>query len=187
METQHSVCPWWMGYVLVSPLRRLRQNPKAIVGPYVMEGMTVLEPGPGMGFFTLETARLVGPSGRVVAVDIQAGMLQRLERRAERAGVAGRVETRLAAADGMGVQDLEGKVDFILAFAVVHEFPDAGRFFTEAFRVLKAGRGLLLAEPSGHISEPSFARELELAKQVGFALESRPTFRGSHSAVLAKA
>jgi len=52
----HRVCPWWLGYLLASPLRRLLQDPAAIVGPYVREGMTVLEPGPGMGFFTLAMA-----------------------------------------------------------------------------------------------------------------------------------
>ncbi len=51
------VCPWWAGYFLASPLRQLFQDPAKILAPYVREGMTVLEPGPGMGFFTLELAR----------------------------------------------------------------------------------------------------------------------------------
>jgi hypothetical protein len=62
----HGVCPWWVGYLLASPLRRLQYDPAALLAPYVRTGMTVLEPGPGMGFFTLELARRVGPSGRVV-------------------------------------------------------------------------------------------------------------------------
>ena len=61
------VCPWWLGYLLASPLRRLMQDPVKVLAPYVREGMIVLEPGPGMGFFTLELARLVGPSGRIVS------------------------------------------------------------------------------------------------------------------------
>ena len=81
------VCPWWLGYFLISPLRRLLQDPRKLVGPYVREGVIVLEPGPGMGFFTLELGRLVGPSGRVVAVDIQPRMLSNLKRRAARAGL----------------------------------------------------------------------------------------------------
>ena len=67
-------------------------DPEKVVRPFVREGMTVLEPGPGMGFFTIELARLVGPSGRVVAVDIQPKMLDGLKRRAAKAGVADRVE-----------------------------------------------------------------------------------------------
>lgn len=144
----------------------------------------MLEPGPGMGFFTLEIAKLVGSSGRVVAVDVQAEMLQRLRRRAERAGVAGRVETRLAPANTLGVRDLEEKADFILAFAVVHELPDSGRFFTETAPVLKAGGTFLLAEPSGHVSEARFAEELDQARRAGLVVESNPVIRGNHAAVL---
>ena len=47
------VCPWWLGYLLASPMRRWLEDPVDILAPYVHEGMTVLEPGPGMGFFTL--------------------------------------------------------------------------------------------------------------------------------------
>ncbi len=74
--------------LLASPVRRwMGENPEALLTPYVREGMTVLEPGPGMGFFTLPLARMVGPAGRVVAVDIQARMLDALERRARKAGL----------------------------------------------------------------------------------------------------
>ena len=45
------------------------QNPEEILRPFVREGMMVLEPGPGMGFFTLPLTKLVGPSGKVIAVD----------------------------------------------------------------------------------------------------------------------
>lgn len=82
----HRVCPWWLGYWLACPLRQYRQDPSKILAPYVREGMTVLEPGPGMGFFTLELARLVGATGRVVAVDIQRKMID-LKRRAAKAGL----------------------------------------------------------------------------------------------------
>ena len=82
----HRVCPWWIGYLLVSPIRKwLGQDPVEILSPYVREGMTVLEPGPGMGFFTIPLARLVGSSGRVIAVDMQPRMIQGLMRRAAKA------------------------------------------------------------------------------------------------------
>jgi hypothetical protein len=67
---EHSVCPWWVGYLLASPLRKLWQEPARILTPFVRPGMTALGPGPGMGFFTLELARLAGPAGRVVAIDV---------------------------------------------------------------------------------------------------------------------
>src|SRR5271166_1186942 len=109
------VCPWWLGYFLISPLRRLTLNPDKLLAPYVREGMTVLEPGPGMGFFTLPLASLVGANGKVVAVDIQEKMLAKLRQRATEAGLLSRVETRLVKPAGMGLADLRGIVDFVLA------------------------------------------------------------------------
>jgi len=87
---EHHVCPWWIGWLLASPLRKLTGDPARLLTPFVRAGMMALEPGPAMGFFTLELARLVGPQGRVVAVDVQPKMIAGLRRRAARAGVADR-------------------------------------------------------------------------------------------------
>src|SRR5579884_3734090 len=133
------VCPWWIGYLLASPLRRLLHNERKILPPYVRPGMTVLEPGPGMGFFTLELARLVGPSGRVIAVDIQPKMIAGLQRRARKAGLMDRIDARLASPDSLRVEDLAGSVDFTFAFATVHEMPSPGPFFAQAAAVSKPG------------------------------------------------
>jgi ubiquinone/menaquinone biosynthesis C-methylase UbiE len=182
----HDVCPWWLGYFLASPIRKLRHDPARILEPYVREGMTVLEPGPGMGFFTLEIARRIGAAGRVIAVDVQQKMLDSLRRRAERKGVSDRIELRLATSDALGISDLIKKVDFVLAFAVVHEMPDAEKFFADSFASLKPGGKLLFSEPSDHITAQEFDRSLSLAKRVGFYLNGSPTIRSSISAELVK-
>lgn len=148
--------------------------------------MTVIEPGPGMGFFTLELARRVGPSGRVVAVDVQPKMLDALKRRARKAGLADRIDARLVQPQSMGLEDLAGRADFALAFAVVHEIPDNARFFSETAAALKPGGLLLLVEPSGHVTPAEFDQELSLASQAGLAVAGRPEVRSSHAAVLKK-
>jgi SAM-dependent methyltransferase len=180
------VCPWWLGYLLANPLRRLTQNPAKILAPYVREGMTVLEPGPGMGFFTLELARLVGPSGRVVAVDLQPRMIQRLKRRAAKKGLIERVEARLAKRDSLGLSDFAGRVDFALAFAVVHELPAADSFFAQVAQTLRPGASLLLAEPTVHVNAAEFEDELRVAAQAGLELAARPSIRRSRAALLRK-
>lgn len=147
----------------------------------------MLEPGPGMGFFTIPLAKLVGASGRVVAVDLQPKMIARLQRRAARANVQNRIDARMVAPDTMGLDDLAGKVDFTLAFAVVHEFPDPTRFFGELGRASKPGAQILLAEPRGHVNELSFGDELKAAAAAGFELVSRLEIRRSHAALLRKA
>jgi len=178
------VCPWWLGYVLASPLRRLAYDPAGILRPYVRPGMTVLEPGPGMGFFTLELARMVGASGRVVAVDVQPKMIERLKRRAAKAGVLERIDARLVASDSLGVADLAGRVDFTLAFAVVHEMPSSESFFAEVARASKPGASVLFAEPAGHVKPELFEEEMQEALEAGFALVERPSLRRSQAALL---
>jgi ubiquinone/menaquinone biosynthesis C-methylase UbiE len=180
----HRVCPWWLGYFLIAPVRRLWQDPRAILLPHVKEGATVLEPGPGMGFFTLELARLVGPSGRVVAIDVQPRMVARLRRRAERARLRDVVETRLAVGSDLGVIDLHGKVQFVLAFALVHELPDVDAFFAQVRDVLLPGGSVLVAEPRGHVSEAAFQETLASATAVGLRVARALKIPRSHAALL---
>ncbi len=182
----HYVCPWWLGYFLVNPLRRLIEGPTEILTPYVGDGMTVLEPGPGMGFFTLDLVRLVGDTGRVVAVDLQSKMIEGLRRRAASAGLLERIDARLAQPKSLGVADLNGHVDFVFAFHVVHELPDAGAFFVEAANALKPAGTLLLVEPRGHVPETQFEEEVRAASAAGLALTARPNIRRSRAALLAK-
>jgi ubiquinone/menaquinone biosynthesis C-methylase UbiE len=100
------VCPVWIGYLLASPLRRLGHNPERLLGTYIKPGQTILDIGPGLGFFSLPMARMAGPSGKVICVDMQAGMLDRLKRRAQKAALAGIIETRLCRADSLCIDDL---------------------------------------------------------------------------------
>ena len=182
----HRVCPWWLGYLLVIPLRRWMHNPEAIIGPFVSEGMIVLEPGPGMGFFTLELARRVGAKGRVIAIDVQPQMVQGLARRAAKARLAERIDARLPKAGRLGIEEYAGKVDFALAFAMVHEVPDPAALFADIQAALKPGARLLFAEPAGHVSTEAFAASLEQAAAKGLIVQSRPQIRRSHAAVLLK-
>lgn len=183
----HRVCPWWMGPLLLNPLRRWTVKPEKLLGNYVREGMNVLEPGPGMGFLTLPLARLVGPQGKVIAVDIQPKMLEKLRQRVAAAGFATRVETRLATPDSLQIFDLVGAIDFALAFAMVHETPSAERFFHEVAAALRPGATLLFVEPSGHVSTESFAAELAAAQAAGLTVDAEPKIARNYAALLRKA
>jgi ubiquinone/menaquinone biosynthesis C-methylase UbiE len=181
-----TVCPWWLGYLLINPLRRLTEAPKRILSPFVREGMTVLEPGCGMGFFTLDAARLVGPGGRVIAVDLQHRMLEGLRRRATKAGLAARIDARQVQAIGMGLDDVAGAVDLALAFYMVHEVPDATAFLAELHRALKPGGQLVILEPKHHVTAAAFARTLEAAGRCGFVERERPKLGSGWWALLAR-
>jgi ubiquinone/menaquinone biosynthesis C-methylase UbiE len=175
------VCPWWVGYLLVSPLRRWLQNPEKILGPYIRVGMVVLDVGPGMGFFTIPAAAMVGESGRVIALDVQARMLRALERRAKKAGMDRRIFTHLCAEDQLGISDL---IDLCLAFNVVHEVPDAQGLFAQIRAILKPAGKVLLVEPRHHVSETEFRETLNHALAEGLKVVEEPRIRGSRAAVL---
>lgn len=180
------VCPWWLGYLLASPIRRWMTDPRKLLAPYVREGMTVLEPGPGMGFFTIELARMVGPKGRVIAVDVQERMLRVLKKKARKAGLSSRIDARPVPGESMELGDLARSVDFTLAHAVVHEIPSCENFFREAAAACRSGASMLLVEPAGHVGNAEFDEELRLAGQAGFVVTDRPSISRSHAAVLKK-
>lgn len=180
------LCPVWAGYFLANRLRKLLQNPRRILSPYVRAGMTVLDVGSAMGFFSLPMAKMVGPSGRVVCVDVQAGMLAVLRRRAAEAGLAERIETHESSENTIGLAGREGGFDFALAFMMLHEVGDLAGFLREIHELLKPGAEFLITEPIKHVTPADFDRTLSLAEKQGFAVAGRPQIHLSHTALLTK-
>ena len=113
-------CPWWFIGSFDNPLRRLVHAPERIFGWAGEEGQTVLDLGPGMGYFTLLLARMVGPQGTVIAADLQPQMLAGLRRRASTPGCWRRFNAIRPARTNQG----PGPVDFALAFWMLHEVQD---------------------------------------------------------------
>jgi len=180
------VCPFWVGYLLASPMRRLFQDPMKILEPHVRKDMKVLDVGCAMGFFSLPLARLVGPKGSVLCVDLQEKMLRSLEKRARKAGLMDRLEPRQSSGDTLGLDDLAGEIDFALVFAVVHEIPDPSRFFSEIRSALKPDARILIAEPKGHVSAKDFEQSISIAEKQGFQVEARPKILRSRTVLLSK-
>lgn len=180
------ICPWYIGYLLASPMRRLFQNPEKILSPYIKQGMKVLEVGPGMGFFSIPMARLVGELGRIYCIDLQEKMLKSLQRRASKTHLLDRIEIRLCSESSLQINDLTGVIDFALVFAVVHEVPDQKRLFTEIIQTLKKDGFLMISEPQGHVTKEGFESTLLIAQSNGMKLLDSPNIKNSYSAVLKK-
>lgn len=175
-------CPWWLCFTFDNLLRRLFQNPEQILRPFVAEGITVLDIGPGMGYFSIPLARMVGPRGRVIAVDIQPEMLSALQKRAKRAAVDRQIVIHLCKADSLG---LDVKADFALAFWMLHEVPNPFSFFKEMRSVLKASGKLLVSEPAIHVTAKMYAKTIEMAISTGFKVIAEPKIFLSRSVLLA--
>jgi len=183
MTGQKIVCPWWLCFTFDNPLRKLLHNPEAILSPYVQPGSTVIDIGPGMGYFSIPLARLVGPTGHVIAIEVQPKMLAALARRARRYGVSERIQTHLASSDSLGNHP---KADFVMAFWMVHEVPNQRTFLTEIFGFLKPKGLFLLVEPILHVSKNSFLRTVQNANEIGFVVKDMPKIRISHSVLFAR-
>ncbi len=177
----------WEGYFLASPLRRLLHDPKKILGPYVGAGMAVLDVGCGMGFFSLAQARMVGPEGRVVAIDLQPEMIQVLSRRAAKAGLSECIDARVTKTkDRLGIETFALSINFALAFGVVHEVSDKPGLLGQIYEVLIFNGKFLLVEPKAHISEDSFTQTGDLVQRAGFTIVDHPSIRGCHAVLLEK-
>ena len=177
------VCPWWTGYFIDNPLRRMLHNPDAILGRYVRPGMTMMGLGCGMGFFSIAMARMVGDRGSVIAVDVQQRMLDVLQKRAEKSGVASRIRPHRAQSDCLRI---DTPADFALAFAVVHEVSDTERFLAQVCSCLKPEARFLVAEPRLHVSAEAFQRMLALARAVGLVVLEQAPVRLSRAVVLGR-
>jgi ubiquinone/menaquinone biosynthesis C-methylase UbiE len=160
-------CPWWIGWLLASPVRRLMEKPEDLLSPLLTHGNRVLEVGPGMGFFTLPMAERVGAEGRIYCVDVQPQMLTGLERRLRRRHLAERVETRRCTATDLGVSDLNGTIELAVLIHVLHEVADPRRTLHDVAQVLRPNGRLLFIEPNGHVKPSLFQIELELARESG--------------------
>jgi ubiquinone/menaquinone biosynthesis C-methylase UbiE len=178
-HTKH-VCPWWLCFTFDNPIRKIIHDPVKILSPYVHQDDTVIDIGPGMGYFSIPMAELVGSTGRVIAIDIQQKMLSALLNRAQKKGVADRIKTHLAKPDSLCFHD---KADFVLAFWMVHEVPDQRRFLSEIGDLMKPDGLFLLVEPLLHVSRKNFACTLETAKELGFTIKESPRISMSQSAL----
>lgn len=175
---ENHTCPVWLGYLLASPIRRLFESPSKMVLALVQPGQRILELGPGLGFFTMPLAKSVGPDGKVVCVDVQAGMLERLGRRLAKRGLQDRVELRRCGQDDLGLDEVKGSFDVATAIHVVHETPSPGNTIRSLAASLKKDGQLLLVEPPGHCSREMWNDEARAAEQAGLVRVPHPSLEG---------
>lgn len=167
----NSVCPVERAGGLDNSVRRFLQNPKRIIRPYIRTGMTVLDLGCGPGFFTTEIAKMLLGKGKVIAADLQKGMLEKVRQKITGTELEKLIELHHCQDDIIGVTE---KVDFVLAFYMVHEVPDQDKLFQELKSILSPNGKIFIVEPNFHVTGKSFKAMLERAESKGFEIIDRP-------------
>lgn len=184
-DERNRVCPVELANSLDNKIRRWLQNPYKILSPYIQEGMKVLDVGCGPGFFSIELAKMVGRSGKVFSVDLQEGMLQKLRNKIHGTTIEGTINPIKCEHDKINVPE---KVDFILAFYMVHEVTNKDRFFESLKNILNNNGELLIVEPKFfHVSKKEFNSTIEKAEKVGFKSSKGPKLPFSFSSILKNA
>lgn len=183
MENERNrVCPVELAPSLDNRIRRWLQNPRTILSPYVKAGMNVLDVGCGPGFFSIEMAKLVGSNGHVISADLQEGMILELSRKIKGTSLESRITLVQCSKNNINVSE---RVDFILAFYMVHEVPDKLSLFRQLKEVLNQGGQFLLVEPKMfHVSQTEFESTLNVARSVGLIINDGPKLFLSWSALL---
>ena len=129
---------------LTRPERDEEEQPDRVVEALdIPEGATVVDLGAGVGYFTLRLAKQVGPTGRVLAVDIQQGMLDRLAQNLDGTSITN-VESILASAENPGLP--VGEVDLVLVVDVYHELAHPEKTMEHVRRSLKPDGRVVLIE-----------------------------------------
>jgi ubiquinone/menaquinone biosynthesis C-methylase UbiE len=165
------VCPVEIAGSLDNRFRRLIQNPVRILKPYIKEGMTVLDLGCGPGFFSIEMAKMVNGSGKVIAADLQEGMLEKVRNKIAGTDMEKLIYLHQCSTNKIGLTE---KVDFVLAFYMIHEVPDQESLFLELKSILNPEGTIYIVEPSFHVSKKAFDRMIESLIKTGFAITGRP-------------
>lgn len=131
-------------------------------------------------------AKMTGKTCKVYAVDLQEKMLEKLIKRIDKKGLLHNIETRPTDKSSLNLKDLSGTLEFVLAFAVLHEINNLKQAVKQIYNAMKKGAMLLTAEPKGRVKRNDFDDVANIALKTGFKLSDTPKIKCMYSVLLTK-
>ena len=163
-HTGHFYCPLSMAGILDSKFRKYLFNPNTILKPYINKNIIALDIGCGPGVFTIEIANLLEGTGKIIAVDMQEGMLEIIKNKIIGKSIEKDIILHKCTQDRINVNE---NVDFVLMFYMVHEVPSKENLFNEILPLINKNGLLMIVEPK-FISKNNFNKMVDRIKENGF-------------------
>ena len=161
-----TVCPSWLSFILYNPVRKaFTDRERVLKESVIVRDSVVLEVGAGNGFFT---EVLAASAGKVYAVELQSGMVEKLKRRVARFGDKVSILQCDIAACGVG----DNSVDACLMYYSFHEVKNKAGAARNISRALRRGGMLSIYEPSVEVSKQGMQKTAEMFEEIGFRKEA---------------
>jgi ubiquinone/menaquinone biosynthesis C-methylase UbiE len=164
-------CPVELSGGLDNRFRRFLQDPRKILQPFITPEMTVLDFGCGPGFFSIEIAKMLVDPGKLIAADLQQGMLDKVIKKIAGTELEHRIKIHKCESSKIGVTD---KVDFVLLFYVIHEVANQDSLLKELKTILKPGGRIFIIEPKIHVTKKDFEKMTGNILKLGFEIIDSP-------------
>ena len=181
-QKERMVCPVRIAGLLDSRFRKFFHNPEKLMKPFIKKNMTVYDIGCGPGVFTIEIAKLLEGSGKVIAVDMQDQMLEIIRTKIAGQSYEKNIVLHKCSQNSLNLKE---KADFVLMFYMVHEVPNKENLFNEVLPLINKNGLIMIAEP-GLVSSGEFNGMVNLIKEKGFEEFSRLKVKLSKGIVLKK-
>ena len=168
----------------LDPIRRLFEPPQRLIEPYVKKSQVVADLGCGSGYYTLALAELVGPQGKVYAVDLGKNCIRGLEKKAKKGGYRNIEAHTSSASDVNFIKDRS--VDFVLANGLLCSMADHRQSaVNEIKRILEPKGQVYLSlgagPPFGYVDQAEWENILE-----GFKIEQGGSYKEKWAVVSVK-
>jgi ubiquinone/menaquinone biosynthesis C-methylase UbiE len=138
------VCPMRMAGILTNKIRLSLHNPNKILKPFIKKNMVAIDIGCGPGVFSIEIAKLLEGTGKVISVDMQEQMLELLKNEIKGKPFENNIALHKCTQNKIGLNE---NVDFVLMFYMVHEVPNKNNMFNEVLPKINKNGLIMIVEP----------------------------------------